>query len=110
MSSQGAESRMVAVLKNQIRFLEPHKVLQGVTRSHRSSFLAKRKASKICTSPVSPYVGKYLATCFVKSRIHQQTVHFLEETAHREATVRSMKYGSILLCVSISGIGHISPS
>ena len=59
-TSQGAESQMSASLRNRIRCLEPQKMLFEVVQLHRTGFLKRKVGAENCSSPVPPFVDRYL--------------------------------------------------
>ena len=79
-SSQGAESQLAAAVQNNIRSVEPQKMLTTVLLTQRSNFLMRQAAALSCTQPVPPYAEKYLAQLITSARPYQPSVTFLPGT------------------------------
>ena len=109
-TSQGAESQMAAALRNNIRSVEPQKMLTTVLLTQRSNFLKRQAAALSCDNPVPPYVEKHLAQLISKARPYQPSVTFLPGTSQMEATVRSQTDGSVVRRVVLSRETHKPPS
>lgn len=108
-TSQGAESQMSAALRNNIRSVEPQKMITTVLLTQRSNFLKHQAAAGSCMSPVPPYVEKHLAQLIRRARCYQSSVTYVPGTSQMEATVRSQVDGSITRTVTISDLPQTPP-
>ena len=93
---------MAAAVRNNIRSVEPEKMLNTVLLTQRSNFLKRQAAALSCTQPVPPYVEKHLLQLITSARPYQPSVTFLPGTSQMEATVRSRTDGSVTRLVVLS--------
>lgn len=88
-TSQGSENKMAAVIKNNIRSVEPQKVFLNIFDTQRRSFLRKKAASMSCTKPVPPYVEHKLCELInVAKKDYLSTVEWVPVINQMKATVR----------------------
>lgn len=109
-SSQGAESLMRASLMNNVRNVDPPKMLRNFVEKERSNFLKRKEAALKCTSPVPPHVERLLANLIQKARPYQQSVQFIDGTNMMEATVSSHSDPTIRRHVVINASPHTPPT
>lgn len=88
-SYQEAESEMYASIRNNIRSVEPQKLLRNVVDAQRGVLVRRQDASHRCTSPVPTQIEKQLALILRKYQSYQDTVRIVDCTKHMEATVKS---------------------
>lgn len=87
-SSQGAESRMSAALRNDIRCVQPQQMMWNVIHSQRRAFLKQKPLAMSCEKPLTPYVESKFGSLITEAKRHYlSTVQWIEGSAQMEATV-----------------------
>ena len=109
-TSQGAESQMSADLRNNIRSVEPQKMLLRVVLLQRTKFLRRQDSALSCTSPVPPRTQNHLAYLIQRAQVYRSSVRFLDGTSQMEATVASQHNGTVLRLVRLSNNSQTPPS
>ena len=108
-TSQGAEGQMAAALRNNIRSVEPQKMIATVLLTQRAGFLRRQASALSCKNLVPPYVEKHLASLIQRSRAYQLSVDFLDGTAQMEASVRSQIDGASTRIVNLNPQAQVAP-
>lgn len=101
---------MRASLVNNVRNVEPQKMLHNFVMKERSNFLRRKQAAAKCTSPVPPHVERILAKLITRSRSYQESVQFTDGSNMMEATVASQTDPTVRRRVVISSEEHVPPS
>lgn len=94
VSSQEAESKMAAFLKNHICDVEPQEMVYKAILTQCSAILLRQEKDLSHDGSVPPSVEKHIAKLIEEIKVYRSTIWFISETNQLEATVQSVTDGS----------------
>jgi len=110
LTSQGAESQMRASIRNQIRTVEPQKMLTNVIMTQRRNFLQHKRTVSLNNKPVPPRVEDRISHLLSRSEQYKSSIQWQEGSNCMEATVSSSVDPTVKRTVKLSTENRQAPS
>lgn len=79
-TSQAAESQTNASLRNQIRSVEPQKMLVNVVLTQRRNLVQNKNVVRYFEKPVPPRVEEHISDLLARSKIYKSTLRWMNGT------------------------------